>query len=83
MSIISTLNRRNDATFAEMGAPIVCGDYLTDGSRLLYTAGVIGGADGLVWLEDCQSLELLLATTSEVHRLRPVPAERASGEQSG
>jgi hypothetical protein len=78
MSIISTLNRRNDATFAETNAPIVCGDHLTDGSRLLYTAGVIGGADGLVWLEDCQSLELLLATAS-VHRLRPVPADRSSG----
>lgn len=49
------------------------GSYLTDGTCLYRRLESFAGR-GVVALENCRSLELVLCTPDEIQRLRPVPA---------
>lgn len=54
--------------------------YLTDGTRLFRrTTDFERCPAGFVWLEDCRSLAVVLATVDEVAHLVPV---RATGEET-
>jgi len=45
---------------------------MTDGTHLFRAVSAIGGAAGLVWLEDCQSPEVFATPAEQVRRLREV-----------
>lgn len=48
------------------------GRYLTDGVRLFRRVGSFGEAAGLIGLEDCRSLDVVLLRAQEARSLRPV-----------
>lgn len=54
------------------GADDERGRYLTDGVHLYRAIGAFGEAGGLVGLEDCRSLEVILLRAEDVRRLRAV-----------
>jgi hypothetical protein len=74
MSIIKSLTQRNPRAITE---PVVAAEarYLTDGRRLFRrTSAPRRCPAGFVWLEDCESLTVVLATTGEVGELTAVYA---------
>lgn len=78
MSIITGLTQRNRSS-GESGADaaIRC---LTDGYRLFRRTSAASPA-GCVWLEDCQSLTVVLATADEVGALAAVcPTDEPEGQ---
>ncbi|HLI31576.1 MAG TPA: hypothetical protein VKU89_02390 [Solirubrobacteraceae bacterium] len=48
------------------------GQYLTDGVNLFYTLGAIGESEGLVSLEDCRTLAVMIMRWEDVAALTPV-----------
>ena len=79
MSILTSLGRRGDSE-RRLSAPrkVAPGPYLTDGTRLYRAMGTVGGADGLVSLEDCANLDIWLLPANDLGRLRQVvPSENA------
>jgi hypothetical protein len=73
MSILSSLTHDSLA----VAEPIIAAEsrYLTDGCRLFRRASSPSTcATGFVWLEDCQSLTVVLATADEVSQLTAVYA---------
>jgi len=80
MSIINTLTTRSPQAVprALVGAE---GRYLTDNTRLFRRTTALDRCPaGFVWLEDCWSLTVVLATASEVAQLTPVPAAHEDPE---
>jgi len=74
MTIVSSLTARSPQSVrrALVGAE---DRYLTDGTRLFRrTIALDRCPAGFVWLEDCRSLTVILATAGEVSRLAPVHA---------
>ena len=74
MSIVSSLTQRS---LQAVPRALVSVDerYLTDGSRLFRrTTSLDRCPAGFVWLEDCRSLTVVLATAGEVAQLTPVHA---------
>jgi hypothetical protein len=57
-----------------MTTPTCTGHYVTDGTRLLRIVGALGlpPHGGLLELEDCRSLEVLLVSAEDLRRLRRV-----------
>jgi hypothetical protein len=77
MSIIANLVRREAEGSVEQARDVA--RYLTDGIRLFRRVGRERVAGGVVWLEDCWSLEILAATTDDLGSMRPVlPREDAT-----
>jgi hypothetical protein len=74
MSVVSALTQRS--LQAVRRALVGAEDrYLTDGTRLFRrTAALDRCPAGFVWLEDCRSLTVVLATADEVAQLTPVYA---------
>jgi hypothetical protein len=61
-------------------SPITSGRYLTDGERLYRNLGSVDGSHELVGLEDCSSLDVLLACSAELRDgalqvVEPIPAD--------
>lgn len=48
------------------------GQYLTDGVNLFYTLGPIGESAGLVSLEDCRTLAVMIVRWEDFEQLRPI-----------
>jgi hypothetical protein len=74
MSMIGSLTRRSPQAVP----PELVGAedrYLTDGTRLFRRTTALDRCPaGFVWLEDCRSLTVVLATAGEVAQLAPVDA---------
>jgi hypothetical protein len=80
MSIASSLTQRSPqaVTRALVGTEA---RYLTDGTRLFRRTTALDRCPaGFVWLEDCRSLTVVLATASEVGQLTPVHAADEDSE---
>jgi len=83
MSIIKTSTQRNPRPVAE---PVMAAEarYLTDGRRLFRrTGGPTGCAAGFVWLEDCRSLAVMLASGKELRALTAVHATEDDDQSGG
>ena len=74
MSIIKSLKPRSPTTVPR--SPVAAqARYLTDGARLFRRTTAFDRCPaGFVWLEDCRSLTVVLATAGEVTSLTPVHA---------
>jgi len=74
MSIISRLTQRHPqaASRTALAAEV---RYLTDGTRLFRRTTTLSRCPaGFLWLEDCRTLTVVLATADEVTQLTPVYA---------
>jgi hypothetical protein len=58
------------------------GCYVTDGVHLYYALGPVGDSTGLVGLEDCYSLDVILVPVEELDFLEPVSFD-GDGEPGG
>ncbi len=76
MSLITSLIRRSDEPLAEVTAD--GGRYLTDGTRLYRVADELPATAGHVWLEDCRTLECVIAAAADVDSLRVVATAQRS-----